>query len=192
MDAKKPLRVDVTYVEPNLIDVAREEHALGIRRPGFLPRDEVPHWVGGDLVEQPVHLAFEDRAHALLATRDTRGFRKHLEQGEVHARQFVPFSRLACEPWCAPPRRAAPRPARVDHFAGCSFKSCWISSSAMTEYAVTRTGLSSMNRFSPAQLPSGFCRLASLFVSSTRQSCFTPLESVMNGSSYAFRALAIV
>src|SRR5436190_22618326 len=61
------------------------------------------------------------------------------------------------------------------YFAGCSARSCLASSSAMTQYAVTSTGLSSIHFFSPAQLPSGFCSEASLLISSTRQSCVAPL-----------------
>src|SRR4051794_26665847 len=64
------------------------------------------------------------------------------------------------------------------YLVGCCFKSCWISCNARIAYDVVSTPLSSNHFFSPAHEPSGFCRLASLSVSSTRQSCFTPLPSV--------------
>ena len=75
---------------------------------------------------------------------------------------------------------------------GCSFRSRCASWSARTTYAVVSTGLSSIQRFSPTKLPSAFCNVASLSISSSRQSCALPLASVMTGSSYASRAWAKV
>src|SRR5438046_2713281 len=71
----------------------------------------------------------------------------------------------------------------VFHFGGCSLKFFLASSSPSTSYALVSTGLSSIQLFSPAQLPSGFCREAILSISSMRQSCLTPWASVMIGSS---------
>jgi hypothetical protein len=73
LEAEEAALVDVADVEGDLVHVAGEHQARGLRGGGVDPGEEVAHGVGLDAVAEAVDLGAEEVADALLASRGAGG-----------------------------------------------------------------------------------------------------------------------
>jgi hypothetical protein len=74
VQANPTLFINVLHIEPDLIDVAREQKSLGIFPFGFSGCDEAAQRISGHRIKERLGFFYEQFANALLAARNAGGF----------------------------------------------------------------------------------------------------------------------